>query len=131
VSAQSVPPSFFKKAEQKAIAEQVIREQDAQQVWDRSVIATVEALKKFYATEGYHQEYVARNPYHPCCLAVATPKVARFRKQLLYIPQAATLQAELKLSHPRRIRNLLPGESKQAVHDFKQAVHDFKQAVGD
>jgi peptide-methionine (S)-S-oxide reductase len=74
---------FYHSEEQKAIAEQVIQELDAQKIWDRPIVTTVVELEKFYLAEEYHQEYFARNPYQPYCQAVVAPKVAKFRKQFL------------------------------------------------
>jgi peptide-methionine (S)-S-oxide reductase len=74
---------FYHDEEQKRIAEELIRELNAQQIWDRPIVTQVEKLDKFYMAEDYHQEYFARNPYQPYCMAVVAPKVSKFRKHFL------------------------------------------------
>ena len=74
---------FYHDEEQKKIAEQLIRDLNAQQIWDRPIVTQVEKLDKFYMAEDYHQEYFARNPYQPYCMAVVAPKVSKFRKHFL------------------------------------------------
>jgi len=74
---------FYHDEEQKRIAEELIRELNAQQIWDRPIVTEVAPLDKFYVAEDYHQEYFARNPYQPYCMAVVAPKVSKFRKHFL------------------------------------------------
>ena len=74
---------FYHDEEQKRIAEESIKELNAQQIWDRPIVTQVEKLDKFYMAEDYHQEYFARNPYQPYCMAVVAPKVSKFRKHFL------------------------------------------------
>jgi peptide-methionine (S)-S-oxide reductase len=74
---------FYHDDEQKMIAEELIRDLNAQQIWDGPIVTQVEKLDKFYPAEDYHQEYFARNPYQPYCMAVVAPKVSKFRKHFL------------------------------------------------
>jgi len=74
---------FYHDDEQKKIAEELIRDLNAQQIWDQPIVTKVEKLDKFYVAEDYHQEYYARNPYQPYCMAVVAPKVSKFRKHFL------------------------------------------------
>jgi peptide-methionine (S)-S-oxide reductase len=74
---------FYHDEEQKTIAEGLIQELNAQQIWDRPIVTQVEKLDKFYMAEDYHQEYFARNPCQPYCMAVVAPKVSKFRKHFL------------------------------------------------
>ena len=69
--------------EQKKIAEELIEDLNAQKIWDKPIVTKVEKLDKFYMAEDYHQEYFARNPYQPYCMAVVAPKVSKFRKHFL------------------------------------------------
>ena len=46
----------------------------------RAVTTAVEPATDFYRAEEYHQNYFAKNPSQGYCLAVAAPKVAKFRK---------------------------------------------------
>ena len=74
---------FYHDEEQKKIAEELIRDLNAQQIWDKPIVTQVEKLDTFYVAEDYHQEYFARNPYQPYCMAVVAPKVSKFRKHFL------------------------------------------------
>jgi peptide-methionine (S)-S-oxide reductase len=74
---------FYHNDEQKAIAEEVIRDLNSQHIYDRPIVTQVAAFDKFYVAEDYHQEYYANNPYQPYCLMVVAPKVTKFRKHFL------------------------------------------------
>jgi peptide-methionine (S)-S-oxide reductase len=74
---------FYHDDEQKRIAEELIKDLNAQQIWDRPIVTQVEKLGTFYMAEDYHQEYFARNQYQPYCMAVVAPKVSKFRKHFL------------------------------------------------
>ena len=74
---------FHHDDEQKMIAEELVRELNAQKIWDKPIVTQVAKLDKFYMAEDYHQEYFARNPYQPYCQAVVAPKVSKFRKHHL------------------------------------------------
>ncbi len=74
---------YYHTPEQREVAEQTIHELEAQKVWDQPIVTEVEALKDFYIAEDYHQEYFAKNPYQPYCMAVVAPKVSKFRKHFL------------------------------------------------
>ncbi len=82
---------YYHTPEQKEIAESLIDELNAQKIWDNPIVTEVEPVKDFYIAEDYHQEYFAKNPYQPYCMAVVAPKVSKFRKhyQELWRKQAA------------------------------------------
>jgi peptide-methionine (S)-S-oxide reductase len=82
---------FYHDEEQKKIAEELIRDLNAQQIWDKPIVTQVEKLDKFYVAEDYHQEYFARNPYQPYCMAVVAPKVSKFRKHFLEMLKKQTV----------------------------------------
>lgn len=74
---------FYHDDEQKTTAEALIKDLNAQKIWDKPIVTEVAKLDKFYMAEDYHQEYFARNPYQPYCQAVVAPKVSKFRKHHL------------------------------------------------
>jgi peptide-methionine (S)-S-oxide reductase len=74
---------FYHDDEQKKIAEELIKDLNAQKIWDRPLVTEVTKLDKFYMAEDYHQEYFANNPYQPYCMAVVSPKVSKFRKHFI------------------------------------------------
>jgi peptide-methionine (S)-S-oxide reductase len=72
---------FYHSPEQKAAAEEIIRELTAEKLWSNPIVTEVTPFDKFYIAEDYHQEYFANNANQPYCRAVVAPKVAKFRKQ--------------------------------------------------
>lgn len=72
---------FYHSPEQKATAEEIIKEITAEGIYDDPIVTEVTAFDKFWPAENYHQEYFANNPNQPYCAAVVAPKVAKFRKQ--------------------------------------------------
>ena len=74
---------FYHSPEQRAAAEEIIREVTEAGIYDKPIVTEVTAFEKFYPAEDYHQEYFANNPAQPYCAAVVAPKVAKFRKQFV------------------------------------------------
>ena len=72
---------FYHDDEQKAAAEQAIREITDARIWSRPIVTEIVPLTDFYPAEAYHQDYFKNNPYQPYCQVVVAPKVAKFRKQ--------------------------------------------------
>jgi peptide-methionine (S)-S-oxide reductase len=71
---------FTHDAEQKRIAETVIARLDGAGVFPGRIVTEVTPATVFYAAEGYHQDYFAKNPGDRYCNAVALPKVEKVRK---------------------------------------------------
>lgn len=74
---------FYHDDSQKQAAEQLIRELEQQHLWDRPIVTELTQAGPFFEAEEYHQQYFARNPYQPYCMAVVAPKVSKFRKHFL------------------------------------------------
>jgi len=72
---------YYHSPQQKAAAEQTIRELSEARRFGNPIVTEVAPLTAFYKAEPYHQEYYAHNPFQPYCQAVVGPKVAKFRKQ--------------------------------------------------
>ena len=70
---------FYHSPEQKATAEQVIKEINEAKIWPAPIVTEVKPLQAFYVAEDYHQEYFAHNGEQPYCQFVVAPKVAKFR----------------------------------------------------
>ena len=71
---------FYRNAEQKTVARQVIKEIEAAKIWDGRIVTDVSPFKEFYKAEDYHQEYFRLHGQQPYCQAVIAPKVAKFRE---------------------------------------------------
>jgi peptide-methionine (S)-S-oxide reductase len=71
---------FYHDEEQRRVAEEVIRELDAQHIWNAPIVTELAPFEKFYVAEDYHQEYFRLNGSQPYCRMVVAPKVAKFRE---------------------------------------------------
>ena len=71
---------FYRNQEQKAIAEQVIRQIQAAKLWDSPIVTEIVPFKVFYDAEDYHQEYYKLNPGQAYCRIVIAPKITKFRE---------------------------------------------------
>jgi peptide-methionine (S)-S-oxide reductase len=72
---------FYHDAEQKATAEEVIREFEQKHIWNNPIVTEVTPYSNFYPAEDYHQEYFANNPNAGYCRVVIEPKVTKFREK--------------------------------------------------
>ena len=75
---------FHDSEEQKATAEAVVRDLEAEGVWDAPIVTEITPLERFWPAEDYHQEYFRRNPYQSYCQVVVAPKVAKFRQRFAH-----------------------------------------------
>jgi peptide-methionine (S)-S-oxide reductase len=71
---------YFTMPGQREVANDLIREMRQDVLYDAPVVTEVEPLRDYFAAEDYHQDFFEKNPYQGYCLAVAEPKVAKFRK---------------------------------------------------
>ncbi len=74
---------FYHNPEQKAVAEQLMQELAAQNLWNKPIVTELKPFTVFYPAEAYHQEYFKHNPYQGYCMVVIAPKVAKFRQHYL------------------------------------------------
>ncbi|MFL5385979.1 MAG: peptide-methionine (S)-S-oxide reductase MsrA [Longimicrobiaceae bacterium] len=74
---------FTHSPEQEETAREVIRDLEAEQVWDDPIVTQVEPLTQFWPAEDYHDAYYRRNSGQPYCRVVIAPKVAKFRQKYL------------------------------------------------
>jgi peptide-methionine (S)-S-oxide reductase len=71
---------YFTNDEQAQAAKDIIAEIEADGVLASSVVTEVLPLQNYSAAEDYHQDFFERNPTQGYCLAVAAPKVWKFKK---------------------------------------------------
>ena len=71
---------FAHSEEQTQTANAVIAELAAQSIWPDPIVTTVLPAPTFWPAEEYHQNYFAKNPFQPYCLAAVQPKAAKLRK---------------------------------------------------
>ncbi len=72
---------FYASADEKKVAQAYIAQLTEARIFDKKIVTTLEPLEKFYPSEEYHQDYVARNPMQPYVLMNARPKVNKVRKE--------------------------------------------------
>ena len=63
-------------AEARAFVDEVVQEQ----IYARPVVTELVLLSNYWPAEDYHQDFFERNPHQGYCMAVAAPKVAKFRQ---------------------------------------------------
>ena len=66
---------FYMNESQKAIAEDSIRARQAK--LSEKIVTSIEAAGKFWAAEGYHQDYYRHNSDAPYCRFVIAPKLKK------------------------------------------------------
>jgi peptide-methionine (S)-S-oxide reductase len=71
---------YYTTPEQKEEADAIIRELSQDKVFGNPVVTEVQPLTNYWPAEEYHQDFFEKNPYQGYCMAVAAPKVAKFRK---------------------------------------------------
>jgi len=71
---------YFSTPEQQAEACALIDALTRESVFGRPIVTEVLPLANYSTAEDYHQDFFARNPHQGYCLAVAAPKVAKFRQ---------------------------------------------------
>jgi len=72
---------FYHDDRQRGVAQELIRELDAEEIWGQPIVTEVRPASTFYTAEDYHQEYFRNNPQQPYCSFVVAPKVRKFREK--------------------------------------------------
>ena len=76
---------FYRNPEQKAVAEQTIKDIQAAAIWDGRIVTELAPFKAFYKAEEYHQNYYNQNTNQQYCQVVIRPKVTKFRKKYSHL----------------------------------------------
>jgi peptide-methionine (S)-S-oxide reductase len=71
---------FYADETQKNIAQAYLAQLNAAQVFPRSAVTKIDALKAFYPAENYHQDFLVRNPKYPYIVYNDLPKVENFKR---------------------------------------------------
>lgn len=69
---------FPQNAQQRAVAAAYINQLDQARIYPAKIVTRIEQ-GQFFAAEGYHQDFFARNPYHPYIVHWDKPKLAAFK----------------------------------------------------
>ncbi len=71
---------LYHNPEQKAAAEETIKELEAKKLWRTPIVTQLVPFEEFFKAEDYHQEYFRRNSRAPYCQAVIAPKIMKLRE---------------------------------------------------
>jgi peptide-methionine (S)-S-oxide reductase len=71
---------YVSSPEQGEIASIMLAEMTQAKVFGRPIVTEVLPLSNYWPAEDYHQDFFERNPFQGYCVAVAGPKVEKFRK---------------------------------------------------
>ena len=87
---------FAQTPEQRADADAVIAEIGAAKLWPDPIVTEIAGAVPFYPAEGYHQDFLARNPTYPYIAINDLPKIANLKRILpeLYSETPAALPAK-------------------------------------
>ena len=72
---------FYHTDSQKQAAETIIREYQAEKIWNNTIVTQVLPGPHFYPAEEYHQDYYRNHSMQGYCQAVISPKLAKLRQQ--------------------------------------------------
>ena len=79
---------YFSTPEQGEIATNMLADMTQAKVFGRPIVTEVLALSNYWPAEDYHQDFFERNPFQGYCVAVAAPKVEKFRKTFARLVKA-------------------------------------------
>jgi peptide-methionine (S)-S-oxide reductase len=65
--------------EQRAVAAAYLTQLGASRLWSRPIVTRIEAHRRFYPAEAYHQDFMLKNPRHGYIVAWDAPKVAALK----------------------------------------------------
>lgn len=80
---------YYSTLEQESVARELVREMSGSSVYNRPVVTEVLPLDNYWPAEDYHQDFFEKNPHQAYCLAVAAPKLAKFRRTFARLAKAA------------------------------------------
>lgn len=71
---------YFSTQQQQQVTLDLMAEMARQGVFARPIVTEVLPLSNYWPAEDEHQDFFERHPYQGYCLAVAAPKVEKFRR---------------------------------------------------
>ncbi|TAJ81237.1 MAG: peptide-methionine (S)-S-oxide reductase [Gallionellaceae bacterium] len=72
---------FYTGAEQQKLAQSYVRQLTAARTFSAPIVTQIVPLKRFFAAEDYHQNYLALHPFQPYIVFNDKPKVEELRKR--------------------------------------------------
>jgi peptide-methionine (S)-S-oxide reductase len=80
---------FYADDTQRHIAESYIAQLSQAKAFARPIVTRVDVLKGFYAAEGYHQDFLIKNPDYPYIVFNDLPKIKNLKAQFPQLYQDA------------------------------------------
>jgi peptide-methionine (S)-S-oxide reductase len=71
---------YYTTPAQQQVAEDFVNDLNQQKLFGKPMVTEVLPVANYSAAEDYHQDFFEKNPNQGYCMAVASPKVAKFRK---------------------------------------------------
>jgi len=71
---------YFTTPQQQEVATKLVQELTTSGAFARPIVTEIQPLSNYWPAEDYHQDFFARNPFQGYCVAVAAPKVEKFRR---------------------------------------------------
>ncbi|RYG10614.1 MAG: peptide-methionine (S)-S-oxide reductase [Burkholderiales bacterium] len=71
---------YYSTPAQKEVIDDFIGQLGQDKTFGKPIVTEVLPLENYWPAEEYHQDFFAKNPNQGYCMAVAGPKVAKFRK---------------------------------------------------
>lgn len=71
---------YYHNLDQKKVVEDYVAYLTDHKVFKDPIVTEIKPFTAFYLAEDYHQDYYQNNPNNPYILAVAKPKVEKFKK---------------------------------------------------
>ena len=72
---------FYADDAQRDIAKAYIGQLNGSGVFQRAIVTRVDPLEGFYPAEGYHQDFIARNPKYPYVVVNDLPKIRNLKEE--------------------------------------------------
>lgn len=79
---------YFCTPEQGEISTNMLADMTQAKLFGRPIVTEVLPLSNYWPAEDYHQDFFERNPFQGYCMAVAAPKVEKFRKTFARLVKA-------------------------------------------
>ena len=72
---------FFNNPDEQRVAQAYIEQLNQSKVFAKPIVTQLTPLDLFYAAEGYHQNFIQRNPSYPYVVVNDLPKLAQLKQQ--------------------------------------------------
>lgn len=71
---------FFASPDEERVARAYVTQLDQAKLFPRAIVTKLEPLRGFYPAEGYHQDFLIKNPTYPYIVRNDLPKIAALRR---------------------------------------------------